>query len=174
MILADTSVWIDHFRRGSASFARRLEAGEVATPIVVLGELATGNLLNRRETLAALRKLPRVKHGTSDECFAYLEAHRLYTGSAGWMYRAGLESILGFRLRGTTLVIDPCIPKSWPGFEIEFRYRSAHYSIAVKNPRSVSRGVSSTYLDGQALQGGDSQISLSDDGASHKVEIVLG
>ena len=40
-----------------------------------------------------------------------------YTGSAGWMYRAGLEWMLGFRLRGTTLVIDPCVPKSWPGFD---------------------------------------------------------
>jgi cyclic beta-1,2-glucan synthetase len=97
-----------------------------------------------------------------------------YTGSAGWMYRAGLESILGFRLRGATLVIDPCIPKSWPGFEIEFQYHSARYSIAVKNPRGVSRGVSSTYLDGKALQAGEGQISLADDGASHKVEIVLG
>ena len=45
-----------------------------------------------------------------------------YTGSAGWMYRAGLEWILGFRLEGATLVIDPSIPKSWPGFEITFQY----------------------------------------------------
>jgi cyclic beta-1,2-glucan synthetase len=97
-----------------------------------------------------------------------------YTGSAGWMYRAGLEWILGFRLRGATLVIDPCIPKSWPGFEIEFQYHSAHYSIAVKNPRCVSRGVSSTHLDGKNLQTGEGKISLAADGASHKVEIVLG
>ncbi len=84
MILADTSVWIDHFRRGSATFARRLEAGEVGTHIVVIGELATGNLLRRGETLAALRRLPRVKQGTSQECFAYLEAHRLFGLGIGW------------------------------------------------------------------------------------------
>ena len=78
MILADTSVWIDHFRTGSASFARQLEAGKIATHLVVVGELATGNLLRRQETLAALRRLPRVKAGTSDECFAYLETHRLF------------------------------------------------------------------------------------------------
>lgn len=84
MILADTSVWIDHFRRGSASFARALEAGEVATHIVVVGELATGNLLRRQETLAALRRLPRVKPGTSDECFAYLETQRLFGLGIGW------------------------------------------------------------------------------------------
>jgi len=97
-----------------------------------------------------------------------------YTGSAGWMYRAGLEWILGFRLRGATLVIDPCIPKSWPGFKIAFRYHSARYDISVENPRGVNRGVSSVHLDGEALRPGDANIPLSEDGANHKVEVVLG
>jgi cyclic beta-1,2-glucan synthetase len=96
-----------------------------------------------------------------------------YTGSAGWMYRAGLEWILGFRLRGASLVIDPCIPKSWPGFEIAFRYHSARYDISVENPRGVNRGVSGIHLDGQALQSGNA-IPLSDNGTNHKVEVVLG
>ena len=74
-----------------------------------------------------------------------------YTGSAGWMYRAGLESILGFRLRGTRLLIDPCIPRAWPGFELVFRYRSARYEIAVENPREVSRGVVAVEVDGIGL-----------------------
>jgi cyclic beta-1,2-glucan synthetase len=97
-----------------------------------------------------------------------------YTGSAGWMYRAGLEWILGFRLRGATLIIDPCIPKSWPRYKIAFQYRSAHYDISVENPRGVSRGVSAIHLDGKALQVSDANIPLSDDGANHKVEVVLG
>jgi cyclic beta-1,2-glucan synthetase len=97
-----------------------------------------------------------------------------YTGSAGWMYRAGLEWILGFRLRGTALIIDPSVPKSWPGFEIAFRYRSARYEIAVENPDRVSHGVSRVYLDGQALQSTDAGIDLTDDGASHTIRIVLG
>src|SRR5205807_6197943 len=58
-----------------------------------------------------------------------------YTGSAGWMYRAGLESMLGFRLRGMRLVVDPCIPREWPGFTIAFRYHSARYTIVVENPQ---------------------------------------
>src|SRR5207253_880659 len=70
-----------------------------------------------------------------------------YTGSAGWMYRAGLESILGFRLRGARLVIDPCIPRAWHGFDMVFRYRSARYDLVVENPRGVSRGVSSVEVD---------------------------
>jgi cyclic beta-1,2-glucan synthetase len=96
-----------------------------------------------------------------------------YTGSAGWMYRAGLEWMLGFRLRGATLVIDPCIPKSWPSFKIAFRYHSTRYDISVENPRRVNRGVSSIHLDSGALHPGDA-IPLSDDGANHKVEVVLG
>ncbi len=97
-----------------------------------------------------------------------------YTGSAGWMYRAGLEWILGFRLRGKTLLIDPCIPARWPNFEIVYRYGSTRYEIAVENPRGVSRGVSSVELDGKALAQRPAQIALADDGVTHGVRIVLG
>jgi cyclic beta-1,2-glucan synthetase len=45
-----------------------------------------------------------------------------YTGSAGWMYRAGVESILGLRRRGDTFVIDPCIPSSWDHYRIDWRF----------------------------------------------------
>ncbi len=96
-----------------------------------------------------------------------------YTGSAGWMYRAGLESILGFRLRGARLVVDPCIPRAWHGFEMVFRYRSARYDILVENPQGVSRGVSSVEVDGVALDG-DLSIMLADDQRTHRVRIVLG
>ena len=97
-----------------------------------------------------------------------------YTGSAGWMYQAGVESILGFRLRGATLELDPCIPRAWPGFEIDFRYHSARYEIAVDNPHGVSRGVVSVDLDGQALPGVGVAIPLVDDGVTHRVRVVLG
>jgi cyclic beta-1,2-glucan synthetase len=96
-----------------------------------------------------------------------------YTGSAGWMYRAGLESILGFRLHGGQLVIDPCIPRAWPGFEIGFRHRSARYEVVVDNPKKVSRGVASVEVDGVALRR-DVPITLADDGTTHRVRIVLG
>ena len=66
-----------------------------------------------------------------------------YTGSAGWMYRAGLEWILGFRLQGASLLIDPCIPKTWPGFSIDFRYRSSRYDIAVSRIPTASAAASS-------------------------------
>jgi cyclic beta-1,2-glucan synthetase len=97
-----------------------------------------------------------------------------YTGSAAWMYRAGLEWILGFRVRGATLLLDPCIPKTWRGFEIMFRYHSARYDIAVENPRGVSRGVTRVEVDGVAQAGSGAAIPLNDDGATHRVRVVLG
>jgi cyclic beta-1,2-glucan synthetase len=96
-----------------------------------------------------------------------------YTGSAGWLYRASLEWILGFRVRGTTLSIDPCIPRSWPSYSINFRYQSATYQIQVENPSRVSRGVATINLDGKALDNREN-IPLTDDGKTHQVLIVLG
>jgi cyclic beta-1,2-glucan synthetase len=95
-----------------------------------------------------------------------------YTGSAGWMYRAGIEWILGFRLRGSQLHLDPCVPRAWRRFEISFRYHSARYEILVENPRGVTRGVSAVSLDDQLLTGAG--IPLADDGATHHVRVVLG
>ena len=97
-----------------------------------------------------------------------------YTGSAGWMYRAGLEEILGFHLRGAALFLDPCIPKTWPSFKIAFRYRSARYDIVVENPGGVCRGVVQAELDGVALSENEARIPLADDGATHRVRVVLG
>ena len=97
-----------------------------------------------------------------------------YTGSAGWMYRAGLESILGIRQQGTILQIDPCIPRTWPGFSLKFRYRTAIYDISVENPRGVSRGVTYTECDGAALAGDLTVHQLQDDGQVHSVKVVLG
>jgi predicted nucleic acid-binding protein len=84
MILADTSVWIDFFRRGSTRFAKCLTRGQIVTHSVVVGELATGNLLKRSETLGWLAMLPRASEGSVKECLLYLESHRLYGRGVGW------------------------------------------------------------------------------------------
>jgi cyclic beta-1,2-glucan synthetase len=97
-----------------------------------------------------------------------------YTGSAGWLYQAGLEWILGFRQHGTTLLIDPCIPRTWPGFVIAFRYKSTRYDIQVENPAGVCRGIGRAELDGVTQPGDRARIPLADDGATHHVRIVLG
>ena len=95
-----------------------------------------------------------------------------YTGSAGWMYRAGLESILGFKLHGERLQIDPCVPRWWRDFEITYRRARATYRIKVENPHGFSHGVATVELDG-AMQH-DGEIPLTDDGQTHEVRVVLG
>jgi cyclic beta-1,2-glucan synthetase len=97
-----------------------------------------------------------------------------YTGSAGWMYRAGIEWILGFRIRGTMMHLDPCIPRAWRGFEITFRYHSSRYEIVVENPQKVARGVCSIEVDGASLPAGSMDIQLADDSATHHVRVILG
>ncbi|MCS6852425.1 MAG: glycosyl transferase family 36 [Gemmataceae bacterium] len=95
-----------------------------------------------------------------------------YTGSAGWLYRVALESILGFQRRGTTLRLDPCIASHWGGFEITYRHHSASYRIRVENPHGVERGVQSMTLDGQPAD--PAGMPLADDGRLHEVRVVLG
>ena len=97
-----------------------------------------------------------------------------YTGTAGWLYRAGLEWMLGFRLHGSTLSIDPCVPAAWRGFEIEFRHRTARYHIVVENPAGKMRGVASVEVDSVALATPAAGIALVDDGAQHRVRVVMG
>jgi cyclic beta-1,2-glucan synthetase len=101
-----------------------------------------------------------------------------YTGSAGWMYRAGLEAILGFKVEAATLILAPCIPALWPRFEIVFKYHASRYEIAVENPDGVNRGVTQVELDGKAVHGaidaGAARLALTDDAAVHRVRVVLG
>ena len=95
-----------------------------------------------------------------------------YTGSAGWMYRAALEYILGFKLQGDRLGLDPCIPRGWREFEITYRRGKTTYHIKVENPHSLCRGVASIRLDGTPQS--DETISLVDDRRVHEVQVVLG
>jgi cyclic beta-1,2-glucan synthetase len=96
-----------------------------------------------------------------------------YTGSAGWLYRAGIEWLLGVRVQGARLVVDPCIPSGWPGFTLALRHHSARYDITVENPSGVCRGVALLELDGVALEDG-AGIPLADDEKIHRVRVVLG
>jgi cyclic beta-1,2-glucan synthetase len=97
-----------------------------------------------------------------------------YTGSAGWMYRTAVEGILGIKLRGATLVVDPCIPRAWPGFEFTYKHGTSRYRITVKNPSGVNRGIAHGSLDGKPLTGAAGEIQLMDDGRYHYGEITLG
>jgi cyclic beta-1,2-glucan synthetase len=90
-----------------------------------------------------------------------------YTGSASWMYRVGLEAILGFTRRGDTLRIEPCVPDDWPEFSLEYRFGDSLYAIRVQDPAALRRTAAEVSLDGRVLEG--AEIPLLDDGARHEV-----
>jgi cyclic beta-1,2-glucan synthetase len=96
-----------------------------------------------------------------------------YTGSAGWMYQAGLEWILGVRRRGDHLLLQPCIPAEWEHYTVEYHYGASLYSIVVKNPSGRQTGLSKLTLDGKKLDAKSGLIPLKDDGKPHRVEAEL-
>jgi cyclic beta-1,2-glucan synthetase len=96
-----------------------------------------------------------------------------YTGTAGWLYRAGTEWLLGIRVRGTRLTINPCIPSAWPRFNVTLRYRTARYEITVENPDHLCSGVAQIELDG-CLLGDGNGVPMVDDGMTHQVRAVIG
>jgi cyclic beta-1,2-glucan synthetase len=95
-----------------------------------------------------------------------------YTGSAAWMYRLGMEAILGISRVGNSLKINPCIPKDWPGYKITYQFGATRYLISVENPKGVNQGIQRVSMDGKALA--NNQIPLSKDGKHHKVQVLLG
>lgn len=97
-----------------------------------------------------------------------------YTGSAGWMQRAGVEGILGIRREGNMLTIKPCIPKDWPGFEARVRLGGTDYDIRVAVSAAKRRANPKAVLDGRSLRpgkGGLVRVRL--DGLPHRLEIEL-
>jgi cyclic beta-1,2-glucan synthetase len=92
-----------------------------------------------------------------------------YTGSASWMYRLGVETILGFAKRGDTLFVEPCTPATWPEFTIEYRHGRTAYIIVVHDPGGIRRSTAEVTLDGRTLDGPG--IPLVDDGERHTVAI---
>lgn len=83
MVLVDTSIWVDHFRRCSASLGTLLEREEVVGHPFVIGELACGNLSRRREILDLLQALPQAAVASHGEIMHFIDAHRLMGAGLG-------------------------------------------------------------------------------------------
>jgi cyclic beta-1,2-glucan synthetase len=137
------------------------------------------NPINHARTRAELRRYRVEPYVTAADVYA--APHHVghggwtwYTGSAGWMQRAGLESILGLKCEGSRVHIDPCIPNSWPGFDITIRRRSAQLDIRIENPKGVTRGVTTTQMDGVTVTGRPLWFELLDDGLTHELIVTLG
>lgn len=85
MILVDTSVWVDHLRKGEPKLSRALNAGQVLAHPFVIGELACGNLSARTEVLSLLRELPPAPVAADDETLGFIERHSLMGRGVGYL-----------------------------------------------------------------------------------------
>ena len=94
-----------------------------------------------------------------------------YTGSAGWMYRLIVESLLGLRLDVDKLHIAPCLPAEWQGFTVHYRYRETVYHIKAVRTTAAAGSVTVT-VDG--VQQESPVIPLADDRREHNVEVGIG
>jgi cyclic beta-1,2-glucan synthetase len=92
-----------------------------------------------------------------------------YTGSASWMYRVGLETILGLDRRGDRLTIRPCVPDVWGEYSIDYRFGGSLYAITVHDPARVRGLGAEVSVDGRVLDG--VEIPLVDDGTRHEVSV---
>lgn len=94
-----------------------------------------------------------------------------YTGAAGWMYTAGLEGILGFKLIGDKLTFEPCLPRHWQGYHLTYRYKTAVYKIEVENLDGKMTGVKKVLADGKEID--STFLNLIDDGREHLVKFIM-
>jgi cyclic beta-1,2-glucan synthetase len=95
-----------------------------------------------------------------------------YTGSAAWMYRAWVEEVLGMKVRGDNLRMDPVIPGWWDGFRLRYRHGEAMYEIQVENPDECERGVSWVEMDGRRLR--DGLVVLDRGLVKHRIVVRMG
>ncbi|MDA8439208.1 MAG: protein ndvB [Propionibacterium sp.] len=94
-----------------------------------------------------------------------------YTGSAGWMFRAGLEAVLGLYREGDELRVEPCLPPAWDGVTIRYRLASTTYEITIDAACPTPRRVARMVVDGAPREG--SRLPLIDDGGVHAVTVVM-
>jgi cyclic beta-1,2-glucan synthetase len=95
-----------------------------------------------------------------------------YTGSAAWMYRAWIEEVLGLKVRGESMQIDPVIPAWWQGFQLRYRHGEAIYEIEIENPEGCERGIAWVEMDGRRLA--DGVIPLARDLIKHRILVHMG
>jgi len=163
------------------------ENGGQYTQAAIWATMAFAELGDRRLAWELFAMINPVRHGDSPEAIEiykvepYVVAADVYavaphqgrggwswyTGSAGWLYRLILESLLGLRIGAGTMHFRPCLPADWPGFTLSYRYRSSLYRISV----SQGDGAAGITLDGRLLTGHG--MALLDDGLEHVAEIHI-
>lgn len=94
-----------------------------------------------------------------------------YTGSSSWMYKAGIEYILGLKIRNETLEIKPSIPKEWKEYNIRYEYKSSVYNVKVKNPNGKNMGVEKFIVNGEEIL--EKKVKLIDNGRINEIEVIM-
>jgi cyclic beta-1,2-glucan synthetase len=95
-----------------------------------------------------------------------------YTGSAAWMYRVIVEGILGIERAGDALTVNPCVAKTWSGFEVRIRDGDGEVHVVVENPNGIEHGVERVEIDGREAPGG--VIPLTGAAGTREVRVVMG
>ncbi|GGO23241.1 glycosyl transferase [Gemmobacter aquaticus] len=97
-----------------------------------------------------------------------------YTGSAGWMYRAGIEGIIGLTRRGNILCLNPCLPASWPELTLTITLGAASYTVSILNPDLTGRGIRSAILNGMTMDVSHGILSFPVLDGTHHLTVTLG
>ena len=93
-----------------------------------------------------------------------------YTGSSSWYYIAGIEYILGLKISGNKLKLQPCIPKTWKEYKIRYKYKRSIYNIKIINNDEKNYGVKQILINGSKVE---DEIILNEDGNIYNVEVYM-
>lgn len=93
-----------------------------------------------------------------------------YTGSSSWFYKAGIEYILGLKIEDGYLRIDPCIPKDWKEYSMQYKWENSVYTIKVSNPNNKNTGVTKVLLNGIEVE---NKIKLDNSNGIYHIEIMM-
>jgi predicted nucleic acid-binding protein len=118
MVLVDTSVWVDHFRRGNPRLEALLDLGEVVVHQAIIGELACGTLPDRSKILSLLRDLPQALPAGHEEAMAFIETHRLMGMGLGYV---DVQILASARLTSVSLwTLDQALRKAAAKLDVLF------------------------------------------------------
>lgn len=94
-----------------------------------------------------------------------------YTGSSSWYYKAGIEYLLGLKVENGYIKIEPCIPKEWKEYQIQYKWKESIYNIKVKNPKGKNTGVCQISLNGERVE---NYIRLDGSRKIYQIEVIMG
>jgi cellobiose phosphorylase len=156
-------------------------------PWAIMAEAMLGNGERAFQYYAQINPVSKNEHVDEFECEPYVYPQNILgdehpqfglarnswlTGTASWAYQAATQYILGIRPTYDGLLIDPCIPSAWDGFQVRREFRGIQYEIDVQNPEHVCGGVRSMQVNGQEIEG--NVVPIPTDHSAQRVKVVLG